>query len=482
MKNAAVHDWRGPICRGAILCTAAGLLAIASYRGPLWFETIHFGGASLAVGASAVLTMALAYAAVRASNAFVQRLTLEGATLGCALLVTELIITARSPGTWTDNAAARRVLLRDEAVMRRNLPLDTRTVSEVVADLREQGVDAVPGLARTWPTRLEVRDRLENDFYPLSHASGAVVVECNESGSYVVYETDEFGFNNPRGLIASGRIDVAVLGGSHAVGHCVPPDASFAALIRSAYSETANFSLAATNPVSQLATFREYIEPLRPRVTLWVSDPGMIEVAEGENSDLLMRYFDPRYSQRLMERQSEVDAAVRAIVPDAQAMADLGLSESLERARSHRFRAVPTLRELRSRLGIGPPRKADPAPDVSLFAAALRLVSATARTWNGEVFVVVLPDYNVFSGEAPEQLRYRSAIETVNSIGGITLIDLEAAFAAQDDPGALFTLRTQNHPNAAGHRLMAQHIVERLEPVLRRHHSATHSTPTRNGQ
>ena len=98
-----------------------------------------------------------------------------------------------------------------------------------------------------------MRQQLPDGLYPLGNAGQVRIVECNEGGEYVFFDSDEFGFNNPRGILASRHVDVALVGESFAVGHCVPPDRNLASVIRHTYPRTVNLGIAGTSTLSMLA-------------------------------------------------------------------------------------------------------------------------------------------------------------------------------------------------------------------------------------
>jgi hypothetical protein len=105
-----------------------------------------------------------------------------------------------------------------------------------------------------------------------SHAASAFFpspFEEAEAGEFVLYRTDARGLNNPQGTWEFEAVDVGVLGDSYAEGYCVPPEQSFAGLIRDRLPRTLNLGLAGTGPLAQLAMFRERLVPLRPPLVLW---------------------------------------------------------------------------------------------------------------------------------------------------------------------------------------------------------------------
>ena len=75
---------------------------------------------------------------------------------------------------------------------------DQRTKLEVIEELMLEGIDAVP---TTLPSHLVYKIGVnKEDFdslFPLGGVSNKVTVLNNESGKYVIYKSDRYGFNNP---------------------------------------------------------------------------------------------------------------------------------------------------------------------------------------------------------------------------------------------------------------------------------------------
>ena len=407
-----------------------------------------------------VVATALLLASIRAGPQTARRLAIETIGLAIAVVVVEVALVASMPGTWSNNRVARQVLDREQLAHKLQRNFDSRTHSEVVQSLRETGVDAVPRIDRGWARLPEIREQLGGDFYPLSQASNATVVECNEGGEYLVYRTDEYGFNNPQGLLASRRVDIAIVGESHALGHCVAPGHGVVDVIRRAYPRTANLGLADTRPLSQLATLREYVEPLRPPVVLWVVNPGFAVDAEEARDPILARYFDPSFSQHLIQRQDEVDAAVRALSEPLQIEHDRALRMELARARADRFTKVPQLTQVRQRLS---PKRSGSVKhlDLANFSRTLQLASRATSSWGGQLVAVVLPSYGHLLGERPEVARYAAVMDVLRA-QGLPVIDGAAVFLALEDPARVYTFGSGPQPNAAGHDLLARHILAEL--------------------
>ena len=258
-------------------------------------------------------------------------------------------------------------------------------------------------------------------------------------------------------------IDVALVGESYFQGFCLPESQSLAGRIRKKYPRTANFAMAG-NRLSQLGSFREYVEPLQPRVVLWFVNPGLAQAGIEADNGTLVRYLDESFSQRLIDRQAEVDALVRRFAIPMQETIDRAVAAEMERASAHRFANVYTLPQVRKYLD---PlmqwsiERAEP-PDFESFAEAIRIAQRAVARWDGVLMIVVLPLYgDIVAGEAPETIRHGLVMQIANELG-LSVIDGAALFRPAPDPAGLFALRSANHPNGTGHALLAQRIIDEL--------------------
>ena len=110
-----------------------------------------------AVSVCAVLIgtmLASGIASVRLGPSGAVRVTLELASIGVALLAAEAATCAFVPEP--GSTQQERKLDAD----RLGLAFDLRTRSEVVAEMRDRGIDAMPGISREWPRLPRVRQQL----------------------------------------------------------------------------------------------------------------------------------------------------------------------------------------------------------------------------------------------------------------------------------------------------------------------------------
>ena len=358
---------------------------------------------------------------------------------------------------------------------------DTRNKVDVIRDLRRRGIDAVPAvlpaalLMEQPDGSLKSTIRINGtEVLPHGGVSNRFTVSCNEAGKYEFYESDEHGFHNPKGIWTSGRIDAVALGDSFTQGHCVASDKNFVALIRNHYSKTLNLGMWGEGPLTMLATLTDYATWLRPRVVLWFFYEGndIGDLRRERRSPLLMRYLTGQFSQRLVDRQYQIDQALLAFINAATS--DF-LSDGKERTLTEKIDATTLLMKrlvkldsLRQRLGLvyGDSQQvnadADPVTKtlIDLLDTTLRKAKTSVDGWGGKLYFVYLPDRDRYVDPSAVYQR-DEVLRTVKQMG-IPLIDIHSVFRSQGDPLALFPFRRLGHYNERGHRIVAEEVLRQL--------------------
>jgi len=391
-----------------------------------------------------------------------------------------------SATVWLDfpqDANARVAAERVNREKQANKKFDTRSRLEVVHEFRAHGIMVYPDV---FPTVLfapgpgtSIRSIFTSDrgeVLPLSGPANTTTVFCNESGEYLVYESDEHGFHNPRGIWQKGSADIVALGDSYAHGVCVSSEHSFVGVIRSQYPATINLGINGDGPLAMLATLKEYGLSLKPKVVLWFyyegNDLRDLDTRE-KNSPLLMNYLKPSFSQGLLEHQSEIDQMLKSYLETAMASVTSQASfESIMKIQ-HLRQAVYDLYSRRpSQQGLsaelidhftlmGSPATSD---DLMLFQRTLAEAQRSVSPWGGKVVVVYLPTWERY--RIPELASQdRDRILTMAKELGMPVLDLHPAVSAHPDPLSLFPFRRYAHYNEEGHKLVGEEVVKQLRQL-----------------
>jgi hypothetical protein len=331
-----------------------------------------------------------------------------------------------------------------------------------VESLRRRGIPAElfvgPQQIAYWRHYLQLDS---SDLVPLGGMSNVETYMCREAGQDVLYRSDEYGFNNPRG-IWSKPIDLAIIGDSFAHGLCVRTADQIANIVRKTIPATVNLGILGAGPLAELGVLREYLVPHKPRVVAWMFYEGNDVDTVGQQPLMARKYLDSSFSQHLIERQPQIDSLLHRYT-------DLVSSAPVQKSPLEATPAsVLMLRHLRIALGVGLP--APPPKSIDDYQGLENSLAAAKRDvdgWDGRMYLVYLPDSHRFDprrmtrGEQhDDRVVYSRTMEIARKLG-IPVIDLLPAFSADGDPKR-FWYRPMSHYTPAGTRLVAQTLLARL--------------------
>src|SRR5262249_51662233 len=181
-----------------------------------------------------------------------------------------------------------------------------KTKLETVVDLRRRGIEAYPAYTPAF------HQKVPPGVTPLSGVRLVPTVLAGDLAP-IVYDSDEFGFRNPRGLWGQTP-QMAILGDSFVQGYGVPAGSDIGAVIRRTYPRTLNLGMNGTGQLIQLAIAREYLARVRPRrvVLLYFEANDLFDTAtEFFDPDLARYYFDDGYTQGLADEAPVIDRGLR---------------------------------------------------------------------------------------------------------------------------------------------------------------------------
>ena len=349
------------------------------------------------------------------------------------------------------------------------ISLDTRTRMEALDDLRDTGVKSFPNV---FPWNLHKSNGLiskKGMIYPLGTISNSMTIFHNEGGYYPVIEMDEHGFNNPKGLYIENKVDIVLTGDSYTEGYSVRSNESIAAVLRKLDFNVISIGKAANGPLIELAALKEYAEPLKPKIILWVYFVNDLHDLESEiKSSILRKYLNQEdYSQNLVSRQKEIDDV---LINYAQGEWDKQRKEEEAKETLLEYPAIKIIRLYNIRNIINLKPKPNPNPKykstftyLSIFRDILQKSKQMVSGWDGKMYLVYLPEFDRYS-TGNEHPNRDFVMKTVTELD-IPIIDIhKEVFAPHPDPLSLFPFRRMHrHYTAEGYRLVAEAIGKRLE-------------------
>ena len=138
-------------------------------------------------GLSAVLIL-VGFLALKSKLITRLKLILSLAVLGVGLIGVETLY-----GYWIDTKPRRDSSKKISEAKRIGIEYDKRSTLEIISDYSRDGIDAVPMYQQNhghFPFEV-------GDILPLAGVSGKTTIGKNESGKFLIYTSDRFGFNNP---------------------------------------------------------------------------------------------------------------------------------------------------------------------------------------------------------------------------------------------------------------------------------------------
>ena len=158
---------------------------------------------------------------------------------------------------------------KEIAAQKLNLPYDKRTKQELRDDLRTSGINTLPNMHGYYWME-ENGFKIDNGrIYPIGTVSNSKTILHNQAGYYPVIETDEHGFHNPKGLYIENKVDIIITGDSFAEGYAVNSNQNISAHLRKKNFNVISLGKGGNGPLLELATVKEYAEPMKPRIVLW---------------------------------------------------------------------------------------------------------------------------------------------------------------------------------------------------------------------
>ena len=308
--------------------------------------------------------------------------------------------------------------------------------------------------------------------FPLGGISNVTTIFCNKGKDWVIYKSDEHGFNNTKGLYKKNEIDIVLVGDSFTHGSCVDSDENIGSVLREFGFNAINLGSTSNGPLIEFAVLKEYAVPLKPKIVLWLYYTNDIGELDSEStSSFLRRYLEENdFSQNLISRQDEIDDVLKNYFQKLLAReritnqdSKLLNPEKVEKTNKEKIvinrtiiKKILKLTNFRSKLNL------QPQPGIrGDFIEILAKSQKTVSSWGGKLYFVYLPDYFTYSNN--KKHLYRKTILQVANELNIPIIDIhKQVFALHPDPLSLFS-HFDWHYNAEGYRLIAEAIGKRLE-------------------
>ena len=392
---------------------------------------------------------------------------------GFAIYSTEIVLVLLEP--WRMGEAGQVRIKRIELAKKQGLPFDTREQWEVVKDLRQHGHKAypvVPNVRGEEITQVSIDGRR---YTPLAGIGNATIVNCNDQGEYAIFDSDEFGFNNPTGLLKeSSEFDIVFLGDSFTAGACVPQDKGFVNLVRKDFPRALNLGNNGSGPLFMLARLKEFLNDKKVKFVFWMfyEENDLGEFGVELTDEILTKYLRTSFRQNLLRHQAAINSAL-ASWADTQFALKVR-QESGPRQPFFRHLGLVSIRgflyPLRtyltqpSRLKTYLTQPTRREADLDRFLDILRDADSTVKNLGGKMIFVFLPSFarydNTLRPDHKNEVLRRVASERIG------ILDIDDVFRRYGDPLERFSFRLWGHYDEVGNSLIAKRIMETSQEHL----------------
>ena len=336
--------------------------------------------------------------------------------------------------------------------------INPRSGFEQFVAMRARGMDVILRMSPyQWPVlRVDGTRRSRfvvdgEEFWPLGSISKRTVLMCHNLGeSWITHNTDEHGFNNPRGIWGAKRMEILALGDSHTYGECVQPGRSYVDLVRRTFPHTLNLGMRGNGPALMLASLQEYGPTTKAKYVLWFFNElgDMSELLNERTMPFLMQYLSSNQRQGLLNRQGEIDRLLGEAVKERMSKweaASMGEApRTIDRAKVLNLSIqIAKLWNVRQRFGLA----VDTYPgdlreeNFDLLADILKKARNEVASWDGILVFIYTPSPRRYIPDLGEAEYYDKVHHEVMKRAiqlDLPIVDLRKVLEASPTPSRYF--------------------------------------------
>jgi len=370
-----------------------------------------------------------------------------------------------------------------------NKNYDTRSKFEVYRDLKKS--DIISPLYYPYNQLIKNRKILieknnsTEEIVVISGVSNRKTIACNETGEYLIYKSDRYGFNNPDKLWDS-KSDAITLGDSMTLGECVPPGDDITNNLREKLDKNIiNLGMGGNGPLFQLATLKEYHNITKAKKIIWIYYEGndLLDLHNEKKNKILVNYLNPNFKQNLSNYQNQIDIKILEAIDDEyknyksnknksfyllwQVRSNLQKlfikNEENENKTSKNYKSkIPKIYQKLINVKSNDPYK----DNLNYYKYILISVQEYSSNYGLEKFFVYLPSVARFNGEfvdTNDLFEKKEIIEIAKSLDFMVIDTHEQFFKHQDNPLEYFPFNGKTrHFNSDGYEAISDVIISKI--------------------
>mgnify|MGYP001328757769 CR=1 FL=1 len=142
-----------------------------------------------------------------------------------------------------------------------------------------------------------------------SGISNSKTIGCSENGYFSTYNSDDYGFNNPKYNLEEDNFEYVLIGDSFVHGDCVNRPFDIASILRVLSNKNSlNLGIGGTGPLKQYAIIKEYLPQKFKKLLLFYYVNDNEDLIRELKNDFLIKYLnDENFTQDLKNKQYNID-------------------------------------------------------------------------------------------------------------------------------------------------------------------------------
>ena len=338
---------------------------------------------------------------------------------------------------------------KNEILLKLGKPeFDTRQRNKVYYDLKKYNKYITLAF---YPEYFVYKKNIE--FSPLSGKSNSETILCNESGNWITYESDKYGFRNLNEDWEKKYIDIFIVGDSFAQGFCVEDDFHIATQLKKITKKNViNVGYGSNGPLLEYASVIEYL-PKNTKNLLWLYyEENDLENLNIElKNNILQKYLnDKTFSQNLKNKQKFIDNII-----EQELKINLSIINNLIK-----FLKLSETRKIITKY-IQNKKTNEIKENYQEFFKILLLTKELLEANGTKFYFVYLPEYGRYSEEYTNH-SYKKIINFLKK-NQINFIDInEEIFSKTKNPLKYFPFELHGHYNEEAYKLISTKINEKL--------------------
>jgi hypothetical protein len=392
------------------------------------------------------------------------------------LILYSPIFSANALVTWQDsnlNPELDRIERRAAAAAALGLPFDERKYVDALTDIRAEHPNVLQKTsAKEFIQNTNCQTALDINgvkTVPIAALASTPMLLRNELGSYPIWMTDRYGFNNPDSIWDdTSLLDSIIIGDSFAAGESLEQGDGIAAQLRKLDHESLNLASFGAGPLVALAQLREYGSSIQTDYVFWIYYHGndFTDLALELNHSVINRYLDPAFSQNLRANWASIDPVYRGYALSVLAaqseirngsrchpVSDLrfrvGEITSLINFKNTAAKIVANIRN--SNVGSG---------NIAEFSSIATLIDIETRQSGAQLVFVFLPKYFEPSDIGSVPPVPKGSVLEIISDAGIPIIDIQETLNEHRDPASFYALKTFAHMSPFGYQSVAKELKQ----------------------